>query len=354
MPSEFPQVTPDQLLEQLRKHIKADKPLCVLAEPGVGKSRIVEQAIVEAIGEGHGPNGSNYHPFIGSTRQPTDLMGMPAPDVANKQMVWLPPGPDDLPTENPGAIFADELPSAPVLTQSALLQLFGKERRAGSYRCPEGVIRVAAGNRPQDKTGAGKVITALGNRMSVFELVVSPKEWLKWARQNGIDDRIIGYIGFTEKSKKPALLDWDSNRTINATPRAWEDVSDLLKVIDDPSSQVLMMGGRVGQGQAADAMSFFKYFGRIMNPDDVLKNPDKCEVYKINSGDGIGMTFALMSALAGRTDAKTAGAILRYAQRLSPEFGFCLVEDAKAVNLEAVTSNKEHQSWVTAHPELYK
>ena len=343
---EIPVVSPKELGLMLKVHFERDEPLFISGAPGIGKSRIVEQ-------ESKAFCGKAPTLFVGSIRQPTDLMGFPQPDKEHGEMIWLPPSNADIVREPPGVFFADELTSAPMLVQSALLQVLGDERRVGGLFIKPGVGRVAAGNRPEDRTGAGRLISALSDRLTVVELQPKLQDFKEWALKNGLSEYVIGYVSFMDSTKNKALSDWDSARTINATPRGWEKVSRLLPYLPESIRQKAV-GGIVGVGHAAGLEGFISLREKLPDLDELLKNPKEFKAFDLKKPEGVQLSFALCTGLAMRTKKATVPAIFHIADALQPEFGMCLIQDAISVDAEAVTNTMHYQKWHVNHPEMYR
>lgn len=343
---EIPVVSPKELGLILRVHFERDEPLFISGAPGIGKSRIVEQLSHEVFGVAPTL-------FVGSIRQPTDLMGFPQPDKEANEMIWLPPSNRDIVRKPPGVFFADELTSAPMLVQSALLQVLGDERRVGGLYIEPGVGRVAAGNRPEDRTGAGRLISALSDRMTVVELQPKLQDWIDWALKSNLNESVIGYIRFMDNVKNKALSDWDATRTVNATPRSWEKTSRLLPYLPESVRQKAI-GGIVGVGHAAGLEGFISLRTKLPDLDALLKDPKSFKPFDLKRPEGVQLSFALCTGLAMRVKKANVEAIFKIATELQPEFGMCLVQDAISVDSEVVTNSLHYQKWHVNHPEMYR
>lgn len=351
MASNLPKVTPSEFQSLLRRHFAADEPLCVLSGPGMGKTEMVKQASQAHFG---------VEPIslILGTLTPSDLQGIPTPDHAARRMVFYPPEEKLLPTEPPACLFCDEIDKATPVMQGVSLNLFDRSRRAGAIVLKPGVGRVVAGNRPEDKSGGGRIIAALADRCDMYELQVSTKDWAKWA-VGKVDERVIGYLRFQDHEGKEALCDWDANRAVNATPRSWERLSRVVlggeEEMEPGRLRQVLMAGIVGEGQAAQVESFLGLYKKLPLPEDVLKNPEKAPVFQIGKDkDAIALTFALCGALAQRITKENGPAMVTYASRLQAEFGQVLISDAGEINATAVTGTLEYQKWVKAHPEMFQ
>ncbi len=85
---------------------------------------------------------------------------------------------------------------------------------------PLGWAIFAAGNRQGDRGVTYSMPAPLANRFSHFEMSVNLDDWVAWAYQHGIDERVIGFLRF-----RPELLfDFDPahNPVAFPSPRSWE------------------------------------------------------------------------------------------------------------------------------------
>ena len=162
--------------------IKTRRPVFLWGPPGIGKSEVVAQ-----IGE-------NTDREVIDVRlalwEPTDIKGIPYFDSNANTMTWAPPA--ELPTDpdSTAIIFLDELNSAPPAVQAAAYQLI-LNRRVGTYKLPDGVDIVAAGNRDGDKGVTFRMPAPLANRFVHLEMKVDFDDWQDWATLNKIHPDVV-------------------------------------------------------------------------------------------------------------------------------------------------------------------
>src|SRR4051794_20615333 len=157
-------------------HTLADEQsLLFLSPPGVGKSDVVFQAAIEA--------GLPFRSLLGTQIAPEDVSGIPR--IVGNRSVFCPPR-ILLPEEpEPFCLFLDELPACAPDIQKAFYSLL-LERRLGEFALPKGTWVVAAGNRVEDRALVRALSSALVNRVTILNVRVDVKEWLVWARANGV------------------------------------------------------------------------------------------------------------------------------------------------------------------------
>jgi len=240
--------------------IKTRRPVFLWGPPGIGKSEVVAQ-----IGE-------NTDREVIDVRlalwEPTDIKGIPYFDSNANTMTWAPPA--ELPTDpdSTAIIFLDELNSAPPAVQAAAYQLI-LNRRVGTYKLPDGVDIVAAGNRDGDKGVTFRMPAPLANRFVHLEMKVDFDDWQDWATLNKIHPDVVGYCGFAKQD----LYDFDPKGSSKAfaTPRSWSFVSDILQEEDmDKETLTNLVAGAIGDGLAVKFMAHRKIASKLPKADDIL------------------------------------------------------------------------------------
>lgn len=267
-------VKPSEAKRSLRKCIKIKRPVFMWGPPGVGKSDIVKQ-----IGDEQGREVIDVRL---SLWEPTDIKGIPYFNSTQNTMTWAPPS--ELPTDKDSTaiLFLDELNSAAPATQAAAYQLI-LNRRVGTYRLPDGVSIVAAGNRESDKGVTYRMPAPLANRFLHVELTHDFDDWLTWATANQVHEQVVGYLGFAKQD----LYDFDprSPSRAFATPRSWSFVSELLKEDDlDDNTLTDLVSGAIGEGLAVKFMAHRKVAKQMPRPEDVLSGKvTKCNIKEISA-----------------------------------------------------------------------
>ena len=202
---------------------------------------------------------------------PTDIKGMPYYSANDNTMAWAPP--NELPSEEFAAqfdhiiLFLDEMNSAAPSVQAAAYQLI-LNRRVGTYKLPDNVMIVAAGNREADKGVTYRMPAPLANRFVHLELKVDFDDWFQWAVNNDIHQDVVGYLTFSKKD----LYDFDPKSPSRsfATPRSWSFVSELLEDDDDEITTTDLVSGAVGEGLAVKFMAHRKVASTMPNPTEIL------------------------------------------------------------------------------------
>jgi hypothetical protein len=262
-------VGPKAAKKSLRRAFKANRPLFLWGPPGIGKSDIVKQMGEEL--EAH------VIDIRLSLWDPTDIKGIPFFNSTTNKMEWAPPTelPDDIMAAKYKKIilFLDEMNSAAPAVQAAAYQLV-LNRKVGTYRLPDNVLIVAAGNRETDKGVTFRMPAPLANRFVHLEMKVDWDDYFGWATENRIHRDVVGFLTFSKKD----LYDFDPKSASRAfaTPRSWTFVSELL-FDDEEDTDTLtdLISGAVGEGLAIKFMAHRKVASKLPDPSDVLNGKVK-------------------------------------------------------------------------------
>jgi len=282
--------TKDYLIRTLKsgEHL----PIMLWGAPGVGKSQAVAQ-VAEGLGW-------DFIDLRLSLLNPVDLRGLPIPDKEAKKAVWFPP--EFLPNGNHakrGILFLDEINLAPQSVMSAGYQLI-LDRKLGDYRLPEGWAIIGAGNRAEDNAGVTKFPAPLANRFLHIETKVDDQVWRRWAIQNGVDERVLAFLG---KFPQHLFQFPKAGEKSFPTPRSWENSSKLLKV-------GLPINSAVGSGVASEFYAFLKVYDKLPNLDRIIKTGEGAIPAELD------VLWAVVMGLVVRATPKNIPNIFKYLAKL--------------------------------------
>jgi hypothetical protein len=257
-------VSPNSAKSSIKHALTKKRPIFLWGPPGIGKSEIVSQ-ITDNL-----PN-SHLIDVRLSLWDPTDIKGIPFFDSNSGTMQWAPPA--ELPSQEFASqfdnivLFLDEMNSAAPSVQAAAYQLV-LNRKVGTYKLPDNVLIVAAGNREADKGVTYRMPAPLANRFIHLELAVSFDDWFAWAVDNKIHQDVVGFLQFSKKD----LYDFDPKSPSRsfATPRSWTFVSELIEDDLDENTTTDLVSGSVGEGLAVKFMAHRKIASTMPNPTDIL------------------------------------------------------------------------------------
>lgn len=291
-------------------------PVMVWGAPGVGKSTIVKSLAKEM--------GLGFVDVRLAQMESIDIRGLPLPDKDEHCVQWLPSSIFPRDNEKGGIIFLDELSAAPKDVQVASYELILDRQLGGGdiYKVPSKWFIVAAGNRSCDRAVSTTMSSALANRMMHLEIEANAEDWVKWAVAHGVHPAVVGFIQF-----KPQLLMSIDDQNLERgfpTPRSWERVSEMVKILKNETLLRKAVYGLVGVPAGQQFMEFFKIANNLENVYEMMTDPKKKVV--VPSRDDL--KYALTSAMVyhiwrGKDDAETKKLVdgfLRISMELPPAF----------------------------------
>lgn len=188
--------------------------------------------------------------FLGQMSDPGDLLGLPHFNEAKNCTEFVPPF--WFPQNNqPVVLFLDELNRARPEILQTIMDLALNKKLAGR-KLPEGSRLISAVNSGNEYE-LTELDPALVSRFNIYNFEPSVQNWISWAAENGIDNRIISYI-----QKKPDYLESIFNEDVEnltKTPdrRAWEKVSSIIKPITEfKPLHIKILSGLIGYEAASD------------------------------------------------------------------------------------------------------
>lgn len=266
-------IRPKDLLAMLPALMEAREPVMIYGPPGIGKSSIVHQAARNVAW------GCEGGPMLWDIRavlmDPVDLRGLPNLKGKDGLTHWLPPASLPQPGEF-GCLFLDELPQAPPAMQSALLQLT-LDRAIGDYVLPDGVAIVAAGNRPEDRTGASRLITALADRFVKVTLEPDFDAWVDYVQgQQLVGADMLSFLRW----KPSAFCVHDVTKLANPNPRNWVKASKIYGSLATRVSRPALAAALTGTlgTIATDLLAFLDLRAELLTADQMLADPEHCRL----------------------------------------------------------------------------
>ena len=295
-------------------------PVMIWGPPGVGKSQMVTSVAAQ-----------HQVPVIDirlSQMEPSDLRGIPFRD--DDYVEWAVPRmlPDAGRHGDSGILFLDEITSALPAVSAAAYQLI-LDRCLGDYRVPDGWVIFAAGNRQGDRGVSYAMPTPLANRFTHFDFDINLDDWVAWAHQHSIDERIIAFLRF-----RPELLfDFDPALDPIAfpTPRSWEFAHHALhKFGTQPQILVGALQACVGKAAGIELNAFIDNLQHLPDVNAILNGES------VPVPESIDLQYALAASLVGHAvrateqqqSENTLGNILDFAALFPQrEMGVMLVSD---------------------------
>lgn len=198
----------------------ATQNIMLVGKHGIGKSRILEDYFSKK-------GAKVVTLFLGQMSDPGDLIGLPEKNEKTGKTDFMLPY--WFPTDGkPVVLFLDELNRARPEVLQTIMDLTLNRKLAGKT-LPEGSRIISAVNNGSEYQ-LTDLDPALVSRFNIYEFAPTVEDWLNWAEETGIDNRIISFI-----AENPELLDASDldNNTDNlertTDRRSWERTSQIIK-----------------------------------------------------------------------------------------------------------------------------
>ena len=280
----------EALIEQYADPVLRRRATMLWGTRGVGKSSIVRQ-VAEHFGV----------PLVDlrlTTIEPVDIRGAIYADDVLAKTVWFPP--EFLPSadEPDGILFLDELTAADQRLQISAYSLI-LDRRVGRYELPAGWQVIAAGNASFSGAVCHDMGTALADRMFHFNVQTVIDAFLTYAMSKNLAPEVMAYLKVRPDKLDDTQTQLSNDHLIGASPRGWEDISNVLKSGMSEAAKRIFVQGRIGASNAAE---FFGVLREIQASVDVVRllsaKPGKDTAALLpKSLDGLyGMTYGLLAA----------------------------------------------------------
>ncbi len=262
---------------------------------GVGKSSVVRQVAAHF--------GVPLVDLRLTTIEPVDIRGAIYADDVQGKTVWFPP--EFLPgADQPaGILFLDELTAADQRLQISAYSLI-LDRRVGHYELPDGWQVIAAGNASFHGAVSHDMGTALADRMFHFNVQTTIDAFLAHAIASGFAPEVMAYLKVRPDKLDDTQAQLAADHLVGASPRGWEDISNVLKSGLSEAAQRIFVQGRIG---AANAAEFFGVLRELQAAVDVVRllaaQPgDETAALLPRTLDGLyGMVYGLLAASSEST-----------------------------------------------------
>jgi hypothetical protein len=348
-------VTPSQLTGVLTTILSAGLVPMVWSAPGVGKSHIINNDLVNvydgiavAVAKGRGikfqHSATSGEVQVWERRAGDydllDYAGLPYVEGGIQRRA----SPDIWPGVGAtgkvfGFLFLDEFTQAGREKQTVMQRLFD-EGRVGDYvlpghakadpNCELGlVLIVLAGNRQSDKANSVGMGTQTGSRVAHVTLEPSVEDWINWANGNDVDPTVVAFVRQCPEYLFKLDPSQKTEHPTGPTPRTLARLSDVVKQHPAPEIETQIYSGVVGE-EAARAYIALVHAARSINVEEALTNPEGADIPQ-----EIGHQFAAASLLIRRANPDNFANVVRYVSRIgeggfaSPEIAVFVVEAIK-------------------------
>lgn len=252
------EIDQEQALNLSRFFIRANQNIFLFGRRGVGKTHIVMQAAKDC--------GFKINYINLSVVERPDLAGYP--NLRDDSDVITYKSPYFLPTllENakPDSIIVfDEVDKAPHEVTAPLLEIL--QFKKINNKLINAAACVLTGNLINEGAYSNVVSSALLDRGAKYILKFNFDKWMDWAKANGINELILGFL---IRDPSMACGEIDTIHSASPSPRSWALASDALNQarkfnMTDIDSIIGIISGFVGDEAGMKFGQWFKYYKKF-------------------------------------------------------------------------------------------
>jgi hypothetical protein len=314
--------------------------------PGLGKSEMVPQLAGELSEEMKVPFGCND--FFLNSKEAPDIggFGLPGEDEDGSRIMeytrapWMPRSKDP----KHGFLHLDEFRQSQHDVQKPSAELLLKGRVNESW-LPITWMVLASSNREKDRSGVQRELMFVTNRRCRIEITPCLDSWVDWAERGDIHWAAIAFA-----KHKPGLIFQDEIPDKSGpfcTPRSFVKMS---RMVDYLPMELFTeaAAGYVGEGCAAEFVSFLRVVEQLPTFDEIVHDPKGC---KLPESDRPDAQFATMQMIAHRVRGDTAKPAFDYLKRMPQEFQVAGLK-ATLKRQPDVLNNKDFAVWVKDNKAL--
>jgi hypothetical protein len=346
---------------------RAGHSVLLVGSPGTGKSSVCVGEFMAAMAEHLGVDVEEMSvtDLRPCTMDPIDYRGYPFPDPETKTTTWLMP--DFLPKTGPGVLLIEEIGNADKSHHNALYQLVEQRKMGDTYKLPDDVFIVATSNLRTDGSGVKKLPTALKDRFAEVKFECDPDDWREWARNHGVDYKIIAATHFLED----ILTEWDGAcGDAQSSPRSLVYFDNVVRanglkvganaddggthgyerpVYDEESLRVLRKAEQsLGETDAARVVGFMALFEKLPPIPEILANPEEVEI-----PDRLDVTWALVTQIAKTVEEDDLKNALLFIDRLGLTFRAVFGVELPKLNTKLAHKTVAFTDWIARNPSLF-
>lgn len=319
--------------------------------PSIGKSAIMAAIakklnlkLIDARMAGFDPTDLNGFPMYDAEKGLASYMPM---DLFPLKGTALPINPENGLPYNGWLLFLDEFNSAPMAVQAAAYKLV-LDHKVGSHDLHERCAIAAAGNLDSDGAITNPMSSAMVSR--IVHLVVQPNlgEWLEWALQNGISDKLCAFLEF-----KPTCFytfNPEEPSHVYCGPRPLEFASRLITQRwnnEVPLAKAKLLAGTISEGVTTELRQFLAHYANLPTLAQIIADPTGVEV-----PHSPGVLYALDGSIAEWMTSSNMATLLKYVTRMPPEHQIILFRIAIRKN-PAVRSNPDFLTWAEERADYF-
>lgn len=262
------------------------RPICLMGPAGLGKTEIVRQ-VAEEQGLAFLSYSITHHTRQSAvglprlTERVIDGKTVSVTEYTMSEIIAEVYRCMDESGKREGILFLDEFNCASETMRPILLQLL-QSKSFGPHEIPDGWLLVLAGNPPEYNAAVSTLDAVTADRMRLLWLRPDYAAWRAYVSQKHIHPLILAYLD--DHKNQFYLFENGPDGTALVTARAWEDLSVMLRMMEEHGFAVDLAFVAQYLQSAAVAQEFQTYYCQYEDliasdaADDILrgKNVKKC------------------------------------------------------------------------------
>lgn len=203
------------------------------------------------------------------------------------------------------------------------------------------------GNRLQDRSGAGRVVTKFQNRVYQYEMAHSVDATVNHFIETDVRSDVTAYIHWRGEEALYGKEGFQPNDPLNCSPRQWEEVGNI-----DPSlpADIFLLGvqGLVPHAYAVEYVGFRDLIADLPPISQVINDPANAPVSTKTD-----VCYALISRLVTEVrDARTFQSVMVYVIRMQVEMQTLFINTIRK-RVPEIKTTPEYTQWCTRNQALY-
>ena len=203
------------------------------------------------------------------------------------------------------------------------------------------------GNRVEDRSGAGRVVTKFQNRVYQFEMAHSVDATVSHFIDIDVCKEVTAYIHWKGEHALYGEHGFQPNDPLNCSPRQWEEVGNIDPMLP---SNLFMLGcqGLIPSGEAIGYVAFRQTIMDLPPIDEVLNHPLTAPI-----SDKVDVCYALISRLI--TEVDSVGKfqkLMAYVSRMKVEMQTLFINTVRK-RVPEVKTCPEYVQWCTQNQAYF-
>jgi hypothetical protein len=337
---------PSQVKKVLVKAILARKRILLVGAPGLGKTALIKWAREEV--ERIMGTGIDLTTLYVSISDPTDFKGFYC--IINGKPEIMPFGELEkiFNATSLHIVFLDDFGQGAPAVQAAAMSFLDRVKDNPN------ICVLGATNRREDRANVSGMLEPVKSRFdSIIHMEYDNEDWVEWALEQVQNNKMpIELVAFNKFRPKLMYSVKPSPDLVNGPcPRTVESLGHLIMLGLDTDCEYETYCGAVGEGFTAELMGFLPIWKKLPNIDTILMNPDSVTLPTMDEPFAPSIYFAVCNALSLKANENTIERILKFSEKLPPEFAVSLVVDCvkKDVNIQ---NTKAYIIWQSKNKDL--